>query len=224
MIKFRRGSTTSWRGTKTKLEPGQPGYDKTKHKIKVGDGETSWSDLPYSSGLFTEEILDSEANAKNRFNKTKNESIYEQDKTIITYGKDAPGDDTIGQIYLQQTDEPEVDYVVESGINGIWSYQKWKSGIAKCWCTYSLTANVQEPFESGALFYGSGGGRISYPFTFTNTPTEIATLQSSGGLAWLANSSANTKNASGSYAIISPNAELATTAYNISLQVEGFWR
>ena len=129
MIKFRRGSTKSWRSAKTKLESGQPGYDKDKHKIKIGDGEKLWADLPYASGLFAEEILDSEANAKTKkANDTEN-------TTLITYGTAVPDEATVGQIYLQQTDdEPEVDYVIEAGINVGWSYQKWKHGFAKCWC------------------------------------------------------------------------------------------
>lgn len=27
----------------------------------------------------------------------------------------------------------EVDYVVDEGIDGIWTYRKWASGIAECW-------------------------------------------------------------------------------------------
>ena len=223
MIKFRRGSTKSWKGFNVKLESGQPGYDKTKHKIKVGDGETSWSDLPYASGLFAEEILDSEANAKKRLSDLKKAQILEDsDTTIITYGKDVPGKDTVGQIYLQQIDEPEVDYIVESGVTGIWTYQKWKSGIAKCWCNYSFTTTVQEHLE---LFCRSTTtGNNSYPIKFSYIPTETATLQSSGGQVLLANSSANTKEASGSYVIISLAGEIDSADYRISMQVEGFWR
>lgn len=28
---------------------------------------------------------------------------------------------------------PEVDYIVEQGTSGIWTYRKWNSGIAECW-------------------------------------------------------------------------------------------
>ncbi len=218
MIQVKRGSTQRWSGVT--LAPGQPGYDKIKHKIKIGDGNTEWSELPYASGLHAEEILSSETEA------VKNRDPEDKFATnIITYGIEPPDENTIGQIYLQQYDaEPEVDYVIEAGINGIWTYQKWKSGIAKCWGVCSVTANVQEPFESGALFYGGSTGRVNYPFTFIDTPTETATLQSSGGLAWLASTGTNTSSASGSYIIISPDAKLTPAVYDISLQVEGFWR
>ena len=217
MIKFRRGSTKSWLSTNVKLEPGQPGYDKNKHKIKIGDGEKLWSDLPYVSGLFTEEILDSETNAKAK--KAKDA----EDITLITYGTEEPNKNTVGQIYLQQTDEPEVDYIVESGVNGIWTYQKWKSGIAKCWGTRSVSTRLQRASEESTFAY-AGTSSVSYPFTFKNTPTETATIQSYGVVAWLASSYVNTKSASGSYTIISPNEQLTQSSYNISIQVEGFWK
>lgn len=215
MIKFRRGSTQSWRGTSVKLEPGQPGYDKNKHKIKIGDGKKLWSDLPYASGLFAEEILDSESNAKTRKNNDT------EDSTLITYGNSDPDENTVGQIYLQQIDEPEVDYVIDSGTSGVWTYQKWKSGIAKCWGNYSFNTSVQEQLE---LFYKSTTISINYPFTFKYVPTEVATVQSSGEQVLLANSGANTAGTSGNYTIISLAGGIDSANYRISIQVDGFWK
>lgn len=215
MIQFKRGTTKSWRGAI--LAPGQPGYDKDKHKLKVGDGKKLWSDLPYTSGLSAEEILSSEVDAN------ANRDIEDKFATnIITYGTEAPNENTIGQIYLQQVDEPEVDYVVESGTNGIWTYQKWKSGIAKCWCNYSFKTTAQEHFE---LFYRSLPIGTKYPFTFKEIPTETVTLQSSSEQpVILANAAANTTKNTGSYTIISLITALDEATYRISIQVEGFWR
>ena len=95
MIQFRRGTTKNWRATSQKLASGQPGYDKDKHKIKVGDGNSSWVELPYATGLFEQEILDSEANAKSKL------KLDKEDKTLITYGTDVPNTSTVGQVYLQ---------------------------------------------------------------------------------------------------------------------------
>lgn len=216
MIQFKRGNTTSWRGAKEKLAPGQPGYDKNKHKIKIGDGDTEWSELPYASGLHAEEILCSETEAKNRDNNDKFAI------NIITYGTETPDENTIGQIYLQQIDEPEVDYIVESGTNGIWTYQKWKSGVAKCWGNYSFKTSVLEPLEFGCKSIAIS---TSYPFEFKYTPTEVATIQSSGGqMVVLANTGANTIATSGSYTLISLIAPLEESTYYISIQVEGFYK
>jgi hypothetical protein len=219
MIQIRRGTTKSWRSTKIKLASGQPGYDKDKHKIKIGDGSSDWEKLPYASGLSAEEVLDSEKNAKSRANADA------EDKVIITYGTEAPDKNTVGQLYLQQYDaEPEVDYVIESKIDGIWTYQKWKSGIARCWCTIQLSTSIQNAFDGIELFHDSKMKSVKYPFTFKEVPTEIATLQSPGLIAWLASKNKNTKNASGVYVIISPDKQSTNADYNISFQVEGLWK
>ena len=218
MIQFRRGSTKNWRATKVKLAAGQPGYDKDKHKIKIGDGESSWASLPYASGLTAEEILNSESAASSRFNKDK------EDKTLITYGEEPPTVNTVGQLYLQQySTEPETDYIITSGVDGIWAYQVWKSGIARCYGMLSLATDVQAGFDGVGLYYdGNKMTRIDYPITFNNVPCETATVQSPGGIVWLANRAKNTKNGSGIYNIISPDRQSTSAVYSISLSVEGF--
>jgi predicted secreted protein len=220
MIKLRRGSTKSWRGTSLKLEPGQPGYDKNKHKIKIGDGKTSWKELPYASGLFANEILDSEAAAKHK----KSEDA--EDLTLITYGETVPDKNTVGQLYLQQYDtEPEVDYVVSVGIDGIWTYQLWKSGIAKCWGNIAISTELSSAIEGTGLFHDKNKMKsLSYPFAFKEVPAETATLQSPGWIAWLANKTKNTKDTSGIYTIISPDEQAIKANYSIAIQVEGLWK
>ena len=34
-----------------------------------------------------------------------------------------------------------VDYIVEQGTSGIWTYRKWNSGIAECWGTTSASSS-----------------------------------------------------------------------------------
>ena len=68
-----------------------------------------------------------------------------------------------------------VDYVVEQGTSGIWTYRKWNSGIAECWGQTSVASrqyaanggyyNVTENLPSG-LFIASpniviASGRIA---------------------------------------------------------------
>lgn len=221
MIKLMRGSTKSWRNAKTPLASGQPGYDKDKHKIKVGDGSTPWAELPYASGLSAEEILSSEKDA--RLNYDSNDKYG---TALITYGTEIPNKNTVGKLYLQQYDaEPETDYVVSSGVDGIWTYQKWHSGIARCYGTFQLKTTVQSAFDGIELFHDSNKMQsLAYPFDFKEIPTEVAALQSPGWIAWLASKTKNTKQGSGIYTIISPEEQATNAVYNISLQVEGFWR
>lgn len=222
MIQFKRGSTESWKKLKKPLAAGQPGYDKDKHKIKVGDGEKLWEKLPYA-GLSEEEVLDSESNAKLRL------AADPESMAIITYGAEGPDKKTVGQLYLQYHDtEPEVDYVVETGVDGIWTYRKWHSGFAECCGTVSIVATVQT--NLGALYSDSKAmKKINYPFTFKSvqdriTPNEQSSVQGPGGIVWLAVREQNTTSHTAAYSILSPNKQQAAAKYNITIRAEGFWK
>ena len=147
-------------------------------------------------------------------------------ENIITYGTEAPDENTVGQIYLQHYDaEPEVDYVVETGREGNWMYQIWRSGFVNCWGTVKVTATVASAFDKDFLYCNDTSiAQSKYPelFKFKEPPDEIATLKSpSGTLAWLASSSSNTKEKTGKYTIISPEKQTAKS-YEIVLDVKGF--
>lgn len=230
MIQFKRGSTESWKKLKKPLAAGQPGYDKDKHKMKIGDGESAWTDLPDSSGLRMEEILISEKDAKDRVKgilkplDLLRKMLKLADRPIITYGEETPNKDTLGQLYLQYYDaEPEVDYVVEYGIDGIWTYRKWHSGRAECFGTLEVSTTVQAAI--GNLYSDDKAMKnTSYPFTFASRPHEVASLQSPGGIVWLAGRSENTTEYTALYSILSTDNQANQATYKIGLSVAGYWR
>jgi hypothetical protein len=220
MIQFRRGKTDSWKKLKKPLADGQPGYDKDKHKLKIGDGETLWDQLPYAS-ISEEEVLDSEDNAKKRRLQDP-ESL-----AIITYGDESPDKGTVGRLYLQYYDtEPEADYIIASGVDGIWSYQVWKSGTAHCWGTISLETSLQTAVGRGNLYCNDTSiKKIKYPFTFIKTdktgPVETATLTTADNkITWLASRAGNSATESGQYTILSFDEHTAAN-YKIALSVSG---
>jgi hypothetical protein len=235
MIQFRRGSTSSWTKQKKPLADGQPGYDKERSKLKIGDGKSAWEDLPDTSGLRMEEILLSEADAKKRAVGLLNplELLRKMFKLvgrpIITYGPEAPDKNTLGQVYLQYYDaEPEVDYVVSSAhVPGSWSYQKWRSGIARCSRIIEFTTSVQSAVGDSLLYQNSTDMKqLDYPILFSEVPSETATIQSPGGLVWLttAKNGLNTNKHTASYTILSTDKLDNSTTFKISIQVEGRWR
>ena len=212
MIQFRRGTTKSWRNTKSKLSAGQPGYDKEKHKIKIGDGQTLWNDLPYVSGLSAEEILSSEEDAK------ANQDKYDKyATTLITYGTEAPDKNTVGKLYLQQGN---TDFIVESGISNGWVYQVYNSGIIKCFGKFNVKLDITDSIEGTGLYCDINNFKKDYPLAFKNTPSEIVSVQSANRIAWIANKGLNTTTSSGIYTIISP-ASSNNVDCTISIQVEG---
>lgn len=49
-IVLRRGSATQWANANPILAEGEPGYDTTNKKQKIGDGITPWNSLPFQGG------------------------------------------------------------------------------------------------------------------------------------------------------------------------------
>jgi hypothetical protein len=55
IIRFRRGTAAEWANSQPQpggevLRLGEPGFEKDTYKLKIGDGITSWNDLPYIAG------------------------------------------------------------------------------------------------------------------------------------------------------------------------------
>jgi hypothetical protein len=73
-----------------------------------------------------------------------------------------------GDLYINSM---KIDYVVEQGTSGIWTYRKWDSGIAECWGTYSNTISASTV---------SNGNYINYPFTFIAIPCTTIGLSAGG--------------------------------------------
>ncbi len=51
-IKFRRDSAANWTLRNPVLASGEPGYELDTNSIKIGDGFTKWTGLPYFAGDF----------------------------------------------------------------------------------------------------------------------------------------------------------------------------
>lgn len=63
---------------------------------------------------------------------------------------------------------PLADYVTATGTSGIWTYRKWKSGVAECWCQHSFTTAITTAW--GVLFESGAVTLPSFPFTFSQIP------------------------------------------------------
>lgn len=74
------------------------------------------------------------------------------------------------------------DTVVESGTSGDWSYRKWSSGVAECWCNTSLPFSEDQCADAG--FSESSGERmnlmytdLTLPFSFVATPCAVCSVE-----------------------------------------------
>lgn len=50
-LSLRKGTTSEWESNNPQLILGEPAYNTTVNKFKIGDGEKSWSQLPYVESL-----------------------------------------------------------------------------------------------------------------------------------------------------------------------------
>ena len=74
------------------------------------------------------------------------------------------------------------DYIVEQGVSGIWTYEKWNSGKAKCRGSTTYVAdNFSMAFGegSGLRMPSTGTTEIDYPFEFVERPAEFAFIKRS---------------------------------------------
>lgn len=46
-FRLRRGTAAAWRKVNPLLLYGEPGFEKDTNKLKIGNGEKHWNDLPY---------------------------------------------------------------------------------------------------------------------------------------------------------------------------------
>jgi hypothetical protein len=119
----------------------------------------------------------------------------------------------------------EQDFIVESGTKDIWHYEKWNSGIMKCWGTYTHSTALSSSW--GSLYFSNTMiPRQNYPYPFKAKPTEIVTAQSGDYAAWLYNETQGVNGAwaSGIYGLCTPIQKTDTQTFYISYMVIGLWK
>lgn len=63
---------------------------------------------------------------------------------------------------------PVNDYVIAQGRSGIWTYRKWNSGFAECWCSASNKVATDTKWGN-VYYYQALQGGYALPFTFIQT-------------------------------------------------------
>ena len=111
----------------------------------------------------------------------------------------------------------QVDYIVASGDEGIWTYEKRASGIFKCWGTTSVQPSSNT--ASGQLNYSNA---ITVPLPFTIVSGE-ANANPSNMLMFCSNIEVNTTSVGFRLARVS-NAVSTSTPTTVHLSVNGKWK
>lgn len=117
-------------------------------------------------------------------NKTGESLVVGDNVFIQTIGTDL----NTGVItYKAKESTNTIDYIVEQGTTGIWTYRKWNSGIAECWGKQTVSTVFVSNIGgvSPPLYYSKTPfPSIEYPFEFVEQPN-IAAVLSNGVAGWL---------------------------------------
>lgn len=90
-----------------------------------------------------------------------------------------------------------IDYVIDQGTTGKWTWRKWASGIAEMWATFDAPSLTMTSQTWGPLYTASWMGLAAnkaarqYPFAFVENPVVSATPTVGSGNIWLATNTEN---------------------------------
>ena len=112
-------------------------------------------------------------------------------------------------------DALKVDYIVEQGTSGIWTYRKWHSGISECWGTASESTSFA--VWVAPIYYGTTSiGSFAFPSgLFSDVPVIEVSLRASGADIWTGVDSSSVLSASwtGKYYPLRVNSGPTVTYY-----------
>lgn len=137
----------------------------------------------------------------------------------------------INDIPFEELIPKETDYVIESGSNSQWSWQKWNSGIAECWGNFTASGTNKVWVSPMYLLNGAYIGPINYPITFIEKPIETANVIYCKNACWLYKDSDNANDNqvstthSGQYVPVKVNPfNNGTLSVTASIHVKGKWK
>ena len=73
--------------------------------------------------------------------------------------------------------------VVEEGTSGIWTYRKWSSGIAECWCRRAVTINFGQNITS-SLYTSGNTTSTTYPNIFSSIDSIVCSGYNASSNGW----------------------------------------
>lgn len=142
----------------------------------------------------------------------------------ITYTYKERGGLRAIQISESSISDNEADYIVEQGTDGDWTYRKWNSGIAECWCRVVGSWSVNFTSQGNNIYSASGWTAQSKALPtslFTTVKYANVNVESSG----YTNSQQSSLSTSAVvFRAWNTYAASGMTIYAYSLYVKGTWK
>lgn len=112
-----------------------------------------------------------------------------------------------------------VDYVVEEGTSGIWTFRKWKSGIVECWGLATKSSLTWVSYLSTGLYYTNPNWEVAFPFSIINPRVTATIVKTGGNVGWVANANYSSEKA---FLSVVRNGNSGETSASIT--VKGRWK
>lgn len=195
--------------------------------ITVIPDSSTYNKYEYSTtltGLNYKSKYTFKARAIDKINTVISELQVRRTEPIFDWGVDSNGNADFNINGALKINGNSIDYIVEEGTNGIWTYRKWNSGIAECWGTTSpktLTLNT----AWGNLYTNNTSlinNAISYPFSFTATPAVVASTIFNNTSYWAVMANSGGVSSSPKYKAVMPQSGSATCS--LHFRVIGKWK
>ena len=129
------------------------------------------------------------------------------------------------KIWLQPitTNAGAVDYIVEQGISGIWTYRKWNSGIAECWGRSSISGISTT--SGRETYYYNSEVTVNYPSgLFSSEPVPNIILSPSAGFAFPSDTTTSGSKDFAQFFIVTPNEGVSDLTVYYSIHAIGRWK
>ncbi len=213
-IQMRRGTSTQWNTADPILNQGEIGYNTTLAQLKVGDGETVWSELTY---LATEsELNTSLAGYIEISEKGAVEGVAELDanKNVLTQSSVIFEGATTNsyQTTLTVVDPTEDRTITLPNTTGTLVVSSdYGAGVAT-WLGTPSSANL-----ASAMTDETGSGLL----VFNTSPSITTSLTTASTSFDLLNTTATTINFGGAATVLSIGATSGTTTFNNSVTITG---
>ena len=129
-----------------------------------------------------------------------------------------PNDSLVG---TWSSEEIVDDEIVEQTVSGIWTYRKWKSGIAECWGRRDITISLNNNY--GGAYYGTDG--VSFPTgLFSSEPTVSVSRQGREGTGLVHISPYSVSSTRIQYFITNTNSRYDSAPIGIAINARGLWK
>ena len=132
---------------------------------------------------------------------------------------------------LGLTDSPDaksdqVDYIVEEGTDGEWSYRKYASGIAECWMSKTYTnAKTSTRWGSASAYFDVLDSTLTFPTDlFISVPNITESIRSYNGRFWLLHYTDMTESNVGTICVVSPSQYSSGSTAVLNIHAIGEWK